>query len=238
MSKSNYIRANKTAEPTSFRPDDEHIMQSMIYLWAFNNLPVLKKHDIKKWLIFYTLRENGLYNYFEMTITDESSPHGAGFPMISSYKHPKPFVYMRFNMRDIIKRWEELNFCLEHHILPDKDFDLTYSHSQLQALLANNYPYFGKDTKDKIRAGNTTGLILKKGTANERPVGDFQCYACPYKSKCWGLNNVSPDQFDCMHITKMSTRVKYSEFDPYQSKYFDVLTDESKEVIRAERGHN
>jgi len=236
-SEKEYIRCQKSANPKDFRPQDEHIMQAMIYLYAFQTLPLLKKYNINKWLMFYVLRENGKYNYFELTMTDANSTHGAGWPRISSYANPTPFVYKRFNMSGVIKRWEELNFCIKHQIIPDRDYSLMYNPAELTSLAMNEYPYLGKENKEKIQQGRFSEVILKKGTQFERPMGDFECYVCPYKSKCWGLQNRQAEVFDCTtNPCSYAKPIKYSQFDPLKSDYFDKLTDEDKSLVRKDIG--
>jgi len=231
-----YIRANKSGAPTDFRPADEHIIQSLIYLYAFSTIPGLKKYNIDSWFVFYVLRGDGRYNYFRIEMTDHSSQHGFGYPIIYSYAKPDGFVYKRFGIQDVIKRWEELNFCINNNVLPDRDYELIYSPSTLQSLLAEKSSMLNKENKGLVASGQYQSVMTGKGTQNERALGDFECYACPYKSKCWGLNNLPLEDFDCLHSQAGAKRVNYSEFDPFSSTYFDKLDDETKDQIRGELG--
>lgn len=234
QSESKFIRAKKNAQPTDFRPQDEHILQAMVYLYACRTLPSLQKYKINKWFIFYVLREDGKYNYFEVELTDFDSQHGFGYPVLYSYLAPKGFIYKRLSMGSIIARWEELNFCVRHNILPDRDYSLVYSPSRLNAMLAAGDDGLSKENRELIGAGKHGQVMTSRGTANERPLGDFECYTCQFKSKCWGLGGATESEFKCMQPGGGLHETKYSQFDPFKSKYFDKLKDEEKAVIRKE----
>lgn len=233
QSEGKYIRAKKSTAPTDFRPQDEHLLQAMVYLYACRTIPSLQPYKITKWFIFYVLREDGKYNYFEVELTDFDSPHGFGYPVIYSNSAPNGFIYKRLGMDDVIKRWEELNFCCDLNILPDRDYFLTYPIDRLNAMLANGDD-LSKENRELIGAGKHTQCVVGKGTANERPLGDFECYTCPFKSKCWGLGGRAEHDFDVCKAGRSISRVKYSQFNPFKSTYFDKLTEEQKALIRKE----
>lgn len=233
-SESKYIRPKKSTIPTEFRPADEHILQAMTYLYACRTIPSLQKYKINKWFIFYVLREDGKYNYFEVELTDFDNTHGFGYPVIYSHLAPQGFIYKRLSIDGMIKRWEELNFCIRYNILPDRDYVAIYPPAMLSAMLAAGDDRLNKENKELIAAGKFSQCMTAKGTANERPLGDFECYTCPYRSKCWGMNNLPENSFDCMKPGAGLHETKYSKFDPFTSKYFDRLTDDNKELIRKE----
>jgi hypothetical protein len=230
-----YIRPNKTtisSNPTEFRPQDDHIIQTLIYLYAFKNIPELAKFKLDTWFIFYVLRGDGRYNYFKVQMTGHTSKHGYGYPIIFSNICPDGFVYKRFSIFDVIRRWEELNFCIEYNILPNRDFTYTYSRAKLDDMLISNSPDLSKENKELVKAGRHSECVQAKGTANERPLGDFECYACQYKSKCWGLGNYQEGVFDTDNNIATPKQTGYSEFDPFKSAYFDELSDEDKIAVR------
>ena len=175
-----FINPLRRNPPTEFRPADEHIMQSMIYYDAFNTLPYLQQYEIEKWIIMYVMRGTGDYGHFEMKMTSESSKWGYGYPMLFSKVAPAGFVYAKFGIKDIHKRWEELNFCIENRILPDRDFINTYTVQNLQDMNNNN-------ELNKANSVNVSDGKFEKCTMNvhgaKEPLGDFACKYCNFKSK-------------------------------------------------------
>jgi len=234
QSEGKFIRAKKTANPRDFRPADDHILQAMTYLYACRTIPNLQQYKITRWFIFYVLREDGRYNYFEVDLTDFDSEHGFGYPIIYSSCIPQGFIYKRFGMNDVIKRWEELNFCADYNILPDRDYSLAYSPAKQMALLASEDNELSKANKELIAEGKYNQTVVGKGTVNERPLGDFECYVCPFKSKCWGLAGHEENDFEVTKPGNSLCKVKYSQFKPVESQYFEKLDDKAKQIVTEE----
>ena len=179
-----YIRANKSAVPTEFRPSDEHILQSMVYMHACNTLPTLQEYNIKKWLVLYVLRDSYDFNYFEIELTPESYSRGYGYPVIYSYLQPEGFVYTRFKMQDVLDRWKELNAKIAINSLPERDFTNVYSNATLEQMSANGDL---SATNQKFVAAGKHANVTREVHGNKEPMGDFACAYCDYRSKCWNL---------------------------------------------------
>lgn len=216
-----YVNPLRSANPVEFRPADEHLLQSMVYQDAFNTVPTLMPYNMKKWMVLYVMRGTGDYNHFEMELTKENSKSGYGYPILYSKIKPDGFIYKKFSINDIHKRWEELNFCIKNDILPDRDFIDAYSPLELQTM--NNQGLLNKTNSEKVAKGQF-GKITMKVNGVDEALGDFACKYCNYRSKCWGLNNNPIEKFDCISTTKSFNTNDYSLFDPLNSKYKNKLT--------------
>lgn len=204
-----FINHPKRGNPNDFRPSDEHLMQSMIYYDAFNTLPYLQQYPIEKWLVMYVMRGTGDYNHFEMKMTTENSQLGYGYPIIYSKAKPQGFVYNKFSIKDIHKRWEELNWHIHHKQLPARDYIDTYSTTQLQQM--NNNGELNKANSGHVAAGNFAKCTMTVNGIKE-PLGDFACKYCRFKSKCWGYNNRPAEQFDVQTKTSVQTQPMWGNY--------------------------
>ena len=193
-----YITPTKSSNPVDFRPADEHILQSMVYMHAFNTQPHLAKYKIKKWLVLYILRDTYDYNYFELELTDESysnaqgTKKGAGYPIIYSKVKPEGFVYSRLSMNDIEARWTELNKDIKNVNLPARDFNHVYTPELLQIM--NNNGEFAATISKKVSEKKYAQVTQMNGDVKE-PLGDKACMYCEFRSKCWGLGSYKENDF-------------------------------------------
>ena len=210
--------------PESFIPSPSHLIQCLIYLYGTKTIKSLQRYNINKWFIKYVDRASGNFNVFDLELTEE------GYLKIYSYAVPQGFVYKEFNVQGIIKRWEELLFCFEHNIVPNRDYTLQYSGDKILAMY-NNGETFNKYNRDMIKAGRANECVSGKNTDHQRPYGDNKCHFCPWVSKCWGLGDYTESEFTYTHMEPKS--LQFSYFDPFASDYFDHLSEDQKTKLRS-----
>jgi hypothetical protein len=191
-SQTSYISPNKSANPTDFRPADDHLLQSMIYMHACKTEPQLQPYNIDKWLIAYILRDNYAFNYFELELTDDTYSRGAGYPIIYSKVKPEGFIYGWFSVKDIFDSFEEMEKHEKAKTLPPRDFINVYSQQELQQKAADGD--LGKTHCTSIANGQFH-KVTRTVNGTKEPLGDFQCAYCNFRSKCWGLGNYKENQF-------------------------------------------
>ena len=102
------------------KPKPEHLMQVMLYMNYFKDIPLFK--------MVYIDRGNAARAEFNITIDKNS---GAG--VVDGKKYSD-----RMTLPAILHRFEELGKCLDDGVLPERDYQLQYSKDQLQFLYDSN----------------------------------------------------------------------------------------------------
>lgn len=138
-------------------PKTSQLLQCLIYVDLCQKLGIL---DYAK-LVYYS-RDSALRREFDVVLIDEGDTKR---PVIDGA------IDYRFTMKDIYKRYEELDEYIKNDIMPPRDYEMIYP-------------------KEKILKLNSVGEIAKTKFADwqknpeKNPIGSWHCSYCGFKSFC------------------------------------------------------
>lgn len=182
------------AGKTMLKPAEEHVMQAMLYLdWFRQKLE--DNSQIPGWYIVYMARSEswnlkkrehgspftGIWDFF-ITLDSNDCPviHGANTTE----------TWEDFPLAEIVKRFDQSTEYFENKILPDRDYDLVYTEEKIASLYKLGMVPLKKD-QTKIEKWLKNGAV--PGDL-DLEMGDFECKACPYQSKCWGTESLGSNK--------------------------------------------
>jgi len=179
-------------------PAPNNLMQAMLYKYYTKHTELGQRSGIKEVYLMYVNRSDGSTFYFEVDLDD------AGYPILRAVNQNGKEIYrmnlgdrksytelsvsgseitsedssiaeLRINVNDIFKKFNEVYTYAKNKVLPDPDYKMFYSETDLQ-----NELRFGRITKRKV-------AMLKK--AGET-YSDYKCTICAYKRKCLGDSGI------------------------------------------------
>jgi hypothetical protein len=89
---------------------------------------------------------------------------------------------------------------LNRNELPPREYINAYSPAKWDQL--NSAGLLNKADTANVKAGQYHKIVWKvpqnDGSILTEPKGDFNCFYCDFRSKCWGLNNKNEEEFDIL----------------------------------------
>lgn len=188
------FKAGKCAES----PDEQHVMQALLYLDFYNRHIPEGMPRPTKWYIWYISRTENW--------TIKSKKHGSPLQMLWDFhitmdSEGCPTVHTAtskerwadFSVEKIKDRYADLAFYVSEGIVPPRDFEIQYSEERIAADYKNDKIKY-KGDKEKIKKW------LDKGAPSGKlnlEMGDFACRFCNWKDHCWnGTELKSNDKFN------------------------------------------
>jgi hypothetical protein len=141
--------SNRTYVPG--KPKDQHLLQSALYAY------VGKDRGFKGTIIFYISRDESKFCEHFVQIGDDGEVIVNGI------------IDHRFNIKDVIDRYEILRKAIDSNELPDRDYRPEYSDEEVTALF---------DIKDISKTANDNHKNRKELYC------DSECKYCDFKLKC------------------------------------------------------
>lgn len=104
-------------------PKLEHLLQCIVYLYAFIN-------DIQKFQLFYIRRDNGETKEFTIEL---ALLNDVLFPVIDGT------LYTDINCNNIMEKFEKLNYFIENDTVPPRSYSIEYSQDEIDLLYKNKF---------------------------------------------------------------------------------------------------
>lgn len=171
-------------------PAPEHIMQSMIYLYAYDKEIPPHMTKPKKWYIWYISRTENW--------SIKAKKHNSPLQMLWDYyitldKSGVPTVYTpsgverweHFNISKILDRYKLLATHIKNDELPPRDFKISYTEEDIMTAYKA-----GRVTK-KAEVERIEKWVSKGCPSDKLKIemGDAECSFCPWKDHCWGIGS-------------------------------------------------
>ncbi len=168
------------------RPAPEHIMQSMIYLYAYNKEIPLHMVRPKKWYIWYVARtenwsikakkhQSPLQMIWDYYITLDS----VGVPTV--YTPSGVERWEHYNISKILERYKLLATHIKNDEIPPRDFKISYSEEDIMTAYKAGRVTRKADI-ERITKWEAKGCLPNK---LKLEMGDAECSFCQWKDHCW-----------------------------------------------------
>ncbi len=197
------------------KPDDCHVMQSMLYLDYYRTYMPPEQKCPNKWYIWYISRSESW--------AVKGKKHGSDMTMLWDFyitmdEEGIPTVHTATNairrpdlkLSNIHDRYLKLATALSNNTIPNRDYDYQYSEEKLAQMFKLDL-LTRKIDKEKIEKW------IKKGAPEGKlnlDMGDFECRNCAYRDECWGLkSNNTPMQFSSLPLHDSTTGQEESKVD-------------------------
>lgn len=179
-------------------PKMQHLLQTAIYAWHYRaKIPCFK--------ILYFMRGNCLRTEFTVTVKHDTST--------DDYHVLVDGSFTGITIGDIINRYKELADKLNKNEFPDREFQLSYTDSEMVVLSERGL--LSKTTNEqwqKYWERKQTG-----GRQVKRPQhGDMECSLCPFKDVCYDRNG-APIEYDSVLHANISSQTNLHESDELNS---------------------
>lgn len=143
------------------KPKQEHLMQVLLYLEYFPQLPYF--------ILMYTGRDE--FDRIEYKI-EKVEEHGEVYPKVT-YPDRKSYVDYDISLASIHNRYKDLKNYLKKKTLPPRDYNPEMNQGEMQEALEA-----GKISKTKMKDYKEGKLLT----------ADFVCRYCNFKDLCRGLD--------------------------------------------------
>jgi CRISPR/Cas system-associated exonuclease Cas4 (RecB family) len=164
-----------STKDTPLAPKIEHVMQCMIYLDYFSQF------GLDKWILIYQDRESMRKQWHKVCLSD------LGQAVVTNKENT--LIHEDVTIKNITKRYKELENFLNLKEIPPRDYDKQYSNKKIYKLFEDGE--LNKTESEKIqkivKKMGDKGLDLDKVDPLIEK-GDWQCNYCSYKDMCWSNN--------------------------------------------------
>lgn len=202
------------ASKTMTMPDENHLLQAMIYLDWYDKHTASNSSKIKKWYIWYIARAEGW--------ALKSKKHGSPFTQMWDFcielEDGSPVIHTangvkkltEFNIAGIYDRYTQLDLYKTDVEIPPRDYEIAYSEEKILGMYKLGKLEYKKDieaVEKWIKKGMEPGKLKLE-------MGDIECKFCPYSKTCW-------ENFDNGRISK--SFVEFKKHKNNTTKYDDSL---------------
>lgn len=163
-------------------PKASYLMQLGLYQWWYAN----KREEFGDALLVCGARDTGRYAEFGVTV-DENEETGQNHIMYY-FNNPcsSEKIDSEITIENILEQFSYIQNCLDSGVIPDKDFEISFSDEKIDTLYERNELNKSETQRYEKRQKQITEGKTRINKQIQK--GDWQCSYCSYKDTCYKSN--------------------------------------------------